>query len=311
MYVLQEAVLSSQIEGTQSSLEQILRYDASRDSAPMSQVADLEETTNYVKAMNLGLEKLARYERLDLAFIRDVHRVLMTGVRGGDKTPCEFRIEQNWVGPKNASIEKAIYIPPTPADMAIALQDFERYLPDRRIPVLLVAGMAHAQFETIHPFRDGNGRIGRLLIPLLLCQREVLRKPLLYVSLYLKARREEYYAALQGIREHGDWEAWLEFFLRGVAEVAEDATRLAREIATLREAHRKAANWKHGYALIDAIYRKPVFTVRMIETVSGLDFSVVNSGVKRLVELGFVEESTGHQRNRLFILSPYLSLFRA
>ena len=223
MYVRQEAVLSSQIEGTQSTLEDVLRFEV--DETGRNSPKDIREVVNYVNAMNHGLERL-RQLPLCNRLIREIHETLMSGVRGGDRTPGEFRRTQNWIGPPGCTLNTASFVPPSVADMVAALDQLERFLHDRiSLPHLIHCGLAHAQFESIHPFLDGNGRVGRLLITFLLCEREILHRPLLYLSAYLKARRIEYYDRLTAIRFDGDWEGWIKFFLRGVFEVSVAATQ--------------------------------------------------------------------------------------
>ena len=229
MYVRQEAVLSSQIEGTQSTLEDVLQFEV--DETGQKLPKDIREVVNYVHAMNHGIERL-KVLPLCNRLIREIHDMLMSGVRGGDRTPGEFRRTQNWIGPPGCALNTASFIPPSVADMNDALDQLERFLHDHTsLPHLIHCGLAHAQFESIHPFLDGNGRVGRLLITFLLCEREVLHRPLLYLSAYLKARRLEYYDRLTAIRFDGDWEGWLKFFLRGVFEVSVAATRTARRIS--------------------------------------------------------------------------------
>lgn len=236
MYVRQEAVLSSQIEGTQSTLEDVLEFEAGgrRPDRPR----DVEEVVNYVRAMNHGLRLLSELP-LSLRLLREIHRELLQGVRGAHRSPGEFRRSQNWIGPAGCSLDEAQFVPPPPHEMGDALHAFERFLHDREgLPSLVHCGLAHAQFETIHPFLDGNGRVGRLLITLLLCERQILARPLLYLSFYLKAHRAQYYDRLTAIRTEGDWEGWLRFFLRGVYEVSRSATDTSRAILELRERHR-------------------------------------------------------------------------
>ncbi len=281
MYVRQEAVLSSQIEGTQSTLEDVLQFEVneSRRSLPK----DVREVVNYVKAMNYGLERL---ERLPLCnrLLREIHEVLMTGVRGGERTPGEFRRSQNWIGPQGCTLSDANFVPPSVGDMADALDQLERFLHDRAsLPHLVHCGLAHAQFETIHPFLDGNGRVGRLLITFLLCERGVLHRPLLYLSAYLKARRAEYYDRLTAIRMDGDWEGWIKFFLRGVFEVSESATRTARRILELRESHRKAVE---NPQLLDYLFEQPLVAVGMVKDRLGCTFPTASKVVTQYVEPG-------------------------
>lgn len=218
MYVKHEAVFSSQIEGTQSTLEDVLEYEVNPKGE--ARPKDVEEVVNYVRAMNHGLGRLSELP-LSLRLIREIHAQLLEGVRGGERAPGEFRRTQNWIGPAGCTLRDAELIPPPPHEMHIALDNFEKFLHDQTsLPVLIHCGLAHAQFETIHPFLDGNGRIGRPLIPLLLCDRKILERPLLYPSTYFKAHRAQYYDRLMATRDDGDWEGWLKFFLRGVYEVS-------------------------------------------------------------------------------------------
>lgn len=221
MYVRHEAVLSSQIEGTQSSLDDVLQFqiDATGKELPK----DVEEVVNYVNAMNYGLERIASLP-LSLRLIREIHERLMAGVRRAERTPGEFRRSQNWIGPQGCTLSNATFMPPPVHEMQAAVDNFEKFLHDATVPVLIQCALAHAQFETIHPFLDGNGRIGRLLITLLLCERKVLHRPLLYLSLFLKVHRSEYYDRLTAIRRDGNWEGWLKFFLGGILEVSQSAT---------------------------------------------------------------------------------------
>lgn len=311
MYVRQEAVLSSQIEGTQSTLEDVLRFelDAKGHDAP----SDVADVVNYVQAMNHGLERLKTLP-LSLRLIREIHAILLTGVRGGDRTPGEFRREQNWIGPAGCSIHAATFVPPPVEHLAAALADLERFLHEPTLPLLIHCGLVHAQFETIHPFIDGNGRIGRLLITLLLCERQVLQLPLLYLSYYLKAHRAEYYDRLMAVRNDGNWEGWLSFFLRGIAEVSQAATATARAILTLREEHRQliAAQMEGstaGLRLLDRLFEQPLLTVRLVEGQLGCSYATAAKLIESFVQLGLLRETTGWQRNRRFRYDPYLALF--
>ena len=311
MYVRQEAVLSSQIEGTQASLDDLLEYEAGdigkRDNA------DVEEVVNHVAAMNHGLRRLTDLP-LSLRLIREIHAELLKGVRGRDREPGEFRRSQNWIGPAGCTLATASYVPPPHHEMVPALGDLERFMHDRTQPVLLRAGLVHAQFETIHPFLDGNGRVGRLLITFLLCADGVLSRPLLYLSHYLKRNRAEYYDRLQAIRETGAWEEWLQFFLGGVAEVAEQASMTARRILELREEQRAAlgnAGRPGGSVLraLDVLFEHPVLTVSQLANALDVTFPAAAAVANRLVEAGVLTETTGRQRNRRFRFAPYLSLF--
>lgn len=313
MYVRQEAVLSSQIEGTQSTLEDVLQYEM--DARGRGYPKDVEEVVNYVRAMNYGLERLPALP-LSLRLIREIHAELMRGVRGQHRTPGEFRRSQNWIGPENCTLATATFVPPPVAEMHGALDNLEEFLHDTGQPVLIHCGLAHAQFETIHPFLDGNGRVGRLLITFLLCQRGVLRRPLLYLSHYLKAHRAEYYDRLMAVRNDGDWEGWIRFFLRGIEQVSREATETAQAILRLRENHRErigqqAERSTQGFQLLEMLYEHPIITVRMAEKHLGCSYATANKLVEQFVRLGLLEEMTGYQRNRRFRYAPYLALFQA
>jgi Fic family protein len=312
MYVKHEAVLSSQIEGTQSTLEDVLQFEI--DAAGQDVPKDVEEVVNYVQAMNYGIERLKTLP-LSLRLIREIHAELLKGVRGASRSPGEFRASQNWIGAAGGNLSNAVFVPPPPFEMKEALDNLEKFLHDDSLPVLIQCALAHAQFETIHPFLDGNGRVGRLLITFLLCEREILRKPLLYLSYYLKAHRAEYYDRLTAIRLDGNWEGWIKFFLRGVAEVSQSATETARAILDLREKNRQtiiedatnvAAN---GLKLLDYLYSQPVITVRNVQVVLPSAFRTANKLVEQFVKLGLLEEMTGQKRNRVYIYKPYMNLF--
>lgn len=307
MYVRHEAVLSSQIEGTQSSLQDVLEYEA---NSPTDKPRDIEETVNYVRAMNYGLERLKTLP-LSLRLIREIHERLLSGVRGQRSPPGEFRTSQNWIGPKGCPLSEAEFIPPPPHEMNQALSDYEKFLHDRETkPVLLQAGFAHAQFETIHPFLDGNGRVGRLLIMLLLCERDVLSKPLLYPSYFFKAHRSQYYDRLMAIRTDGDWEGWIQFFLQGVFEVSEAATATARAILELREKHRsQLTGTSNGLQLLDSLFEQPVISVRDAQRTIKSSYVTANNLIRQMERLNILRETTGQQRNRRFRYDPYVRLF--
>jgi Fic family protein len=311
MYVRREAVYSSQIEGTQSTLDDVLEYEL--DAAGRELPSDVEEVVNYVAAMNHGLERLQTLP-LSLRLIREIHAELLKGVRGADRSPGEFRTTQNWIAPAGTPLAQATYVPPPIAEMQNALNNLERFLhEEHNLPVLIVSGLAHAQFETIHPFLDGNGRVGRLLITFLLCHRGVLQRPLLYLSYFLKRHRAEYYDRLMAIREDGDWEGWFRFFLRGIAETAEEATQTARAIVQLRELHRAVIQDHHlgdnGQRLLDMLFYQPIINVNRVKLTLNMSFAGANKLVKQMADLGLLEEITGAQRNRRFRYRPYLALF--
>jgi Fic family protein len=310
MYVRREAVLSSQIEGTQSTLEDLLEVELEPGSS--GRYGDVADIVNYIGAMNYGLDRLNELP-LSLRLIREIHSELLRDGRGSDATPGEFRKTQNWIGPPGASLSRATFVPPPVPEMTEALGDFESFLhvqSDR--PTLIDVGLAHAQFETIHPFIDGNGRVGRLLISFLLVHRGILRRPLLYLSSYFKLHRAEYYDRLMATRRSGDWEGWLRFFLRGVAETATEATQTAERIFELRERHRTLVmneTGPNGLKLLSALFRRPLVNVNSVARELEVTFPTANRLAGRFQELGMLHEVTGQQRSRLFRYEPYLELF--
>ena len=308
-YVRREAVLSSQIEGTQSSLDDVLAHEVEARTHELP--ADVAETVNYVRAMRIGLSLL---DELPLSgrLIRRVHEELMAGVRGQERSPGEFRKTQNWIGPAGCTLETAAFVPPAPDDLPAAVRDFEVFLNGSDDPPLVLAGLAHAQFETIHPFLDGNGRVGRLLITLLLVQRRLLARPLLYLSLFLKQNRSEYYDRLDAIRTHGDWEGWLRFFLAGVAITADDAARVAGELVALTEEHRRVAIdqnlGKYGRPLLDLLAEQPIVTIKYASARLGSTPTTVGRLLDRMTSLGMIVELTGRQRYRVYRYTPFLDV---
>jgi Fic family protein len=313
-YIRKEAVLSSQIEGTQSSLSDLLLFE--NEQAPGVPLDDVEETSNYIAAMSHGLERI-RSGQLPLSnrLLREVHQLLMSGVRGGDKAPGEFRRTQNWLGgtrPGNAR-----FVPPPASEVVPAMSDLEKFLHDdpEPTPILVKAALAHVQFETIHPFLDGNGRVGRLLITLLLCSEKVLQQPLLYLSLYFKQNRDAYYDQLQRVRTEGAWEDWLEFFLEGVVAVAGSATTTARSIRELIEKDREVIHdLGRGAASALRVHelagRRIVLTAGATARILGLSVPTVNAAVARLEEAGILREVTGRKRGRVFVYHAYLALLQ-
>jgi Fic family protein len=313
MYVRKEAVLSSQIEGTQSSLQDLLAAEAQlyTPEAPK----DVDEVVNYVAAMNYGLTRLSDLP-VSVRLIREIHEKLLDGVRGSRLTPGELRRTQNWIGPGGCSLSEATFVPPPPQIVPQALGDLEKFLHAKNdLPLLIKIGLAHAQFETIHPFLDGNGRVGRLLITFLLCESGVLHKPVLYLSYYFKRHRQTYYDLLQAIRDKGAWEDWLQFFLRGVAEVSLQATDTSRRILALRETHRAQIAENLGYSagnghrVLERLYERPIMSVNEVRDLTGTTFPAANSLVERLVKIGILTEVTGQTRNRRFRYDAYVRLF--
>ncbi len=265
--------------------------------------------------MNYGLERLANLP-VSTRLIREIHERLMRDVRGANLQPGELRQSQNWIGPAGATLSNASFVPPPAHAVPEALSDLERFVHSKdTLPALVRIGLAHAQFETIHPFLDGNGRVGRLLITFLLCEQTILQSPVLYLSHYLKAHRAEYYERLQKIRTEGDWEPWLKFFLRGVAAVSGEATETARSILRLREADsrkiidnlgRVAGN---GLIVHAELFRFPLISVKAVSELIGVSFPSANRLMERLVELGILGEVTGNARNRVFGYTSYVRLF--
>ncbi|HUP20922.1 MAG TPA: Fic family protein [Gemmatimonadota bacterium] len=309
MYVRKEAVLSSQIEGTQSSLEDVLEYEAGAHTDDLPR--DVDEVYNHVRALNHGLARLPELP-LSLRLLREIHAVLMENVRGGEKEPGEFRRSQNWIGPAGTPLRDAVFVPPPPHEMKQSLGDLERYLHSGK-PDLVAAGVAHCQFETIHPFLDGNGRLGRLLIALMLCERERLRRPLLYLSHYLRRHRQRYYDMLTAVREDGDWESWLKFFLTGVAEVAREGTETARRITRLQERDRRIVadeiRGTYRFPFLDLLFRYPSVTARFVESRLNVAYGTANNLIHRFEGAGILEEVTGQQRYRRYRYRDYMDLF--
>ncbi len=314
MYVRREAVLSSQIEGTEASLIDLLEYEAEPERAERR--VDVAEITNYIGALRYGLERV-RELPLSLRLIREIHERLMTGVRGGEaaKTPGEFRRSQNWIGGPDP--QTARFVPPPVEEMHRCLHELEAFLhAESDLPTLIRAGLAHAQFETIHPFLDGNGRVGRLLITFVLSHEGILPEPILYLSIFFKRHRQEYYDRLQAIREKGDWEGWLAFFLEGVAEVSNEATTTARRIVDLREAERARIGQQLGrragsaLQLLEHLFRNPVVNVKGVQQATGLSQPAANALANALEDAGVLREITGRKSYRVFGFDRYLQLFR-
>lgn len=313
MYVRKEAVLSSQIEGTQSSLQDLLAAEAAlyAPEAPK----DVDEVINYVSAMNHGLRRLPELP-VSIRLIREIHEKLLADVRGHHLTPGELRTSQNWIGAGGCTLAEATFVPPPPEVVADSLGSLEGFLHAYSdLPVLIKIGLAHAQFETIHPFLDGNGRVGRLLITFLLMSSGVLHKPVLYLSYYLKRHRARYYELLQAIRDAGDWEAWLSFFLTGVSEVSAQASDTAKRILALREAHRtliaerlgRAAG--SGHRVLEHLFERPIVSVNEVRDLIGFTYTAANQLVDRMVEIEILQEITGQARNRRFRYGSYIALF--
>ena len=311
-YVRKEAVLSSQIEGTQSSLSDLLIFEL--EDAPGAPNVDVHEVSNYVAAMKHGLNRLKDNFPLSNRLIREAHKILLSHGRGSSKTPGEFRRSQNWIGGTRPG--NAIYVPPPETVLQDCMAEFERFLhaEDDGLPVLLRAGLAHVQFETIHPFLDGNGRVGRLLITLLLCQAGILHQPMLYLSLYFKQHRSEYYELLNNVRLTGNWEAWLTFFLEGVKFTADVAVGTVQRLNIMfredRDRIEEVAGRKTGSALRvhEALKSRLLLSLPATRLETGLSFHATASAMDLLVSLGIAREITGKRRDRLYVYDKYLSI---
>jgi Fic family protein len=311
-YVRKEAVLSSQIEGTQSSMADLLLFESEETcGVPLD---DLQEVCCYVNAMNYALHRIREDGfPISLRLIRETHSLLLAKGRGQRKTPGEFRRSQNWVGGSRPG--NAVYVPPPPDRLMDCLGSLEKFIHDDpvRTPILVKAGLAHVQFESIHPFLDGNGRMGRLLITLLLCAEEALAGPLLYLSLYFKRNRDRYYQLLQAVRDTGDWESWMRFFLTGVHETAQQAVQTSRTVLKLFEDDRRkieALGRSAGSALRvhQLLQKRPIVGIPRTAEELGLTAHTVSSAMRAMAELGTVRELTGKQRGRLFAYAPYLDI---
>jgi Fic family protein len=310
-YVRKEALLSSQIEGTQSSFSDLLLYES--EEVPGVPLDDVQEVSCYVAALNHGLQLIREGLPPSVRLIRETHQVLLSKGRGSNKLPDQFRSDQNWIGGTRAS--NALFVPPPHEEIMKCMGDLEKFLNDipERTPVLLKAALAHVQFETIHPFRDGNGRLGRLLITLLLCAEEALSEHLLYLSLFFKTNRQQYYQLLQQVRMTGDWEAWLTFFLEGVRTTSQQASNTARRILALFEEDRQKIE-KIGRAAGSALrvhqfmYRKPMCSIPMAAEALELTRPTIASAMRQFEELQIVREITGKQRDRLYVYRAYLDI---
>lgn len=310
-YVRKEAVLSSQIEGTQSSLSDLLMFE--NDEIPGVPMHDVQEVSNYVAAMNYGLERMRSGFPLSLRLICEIHNVLLSHGRGAEKQPGEFRRSQNWIGGSRPG--NAAFVPPPPELVMDCMSNLELFLHEDRLdlPLLIKAGLVHVQFETIHPFLDGNGRLGRLLITFLLCAQEVIREPILYLSLYLKTHRAAYYELLNRVRATGDWEAWLHFFLTGIKETADQAASAARRIVGLFEQHGRQIETLGRPAasvlrVFQHVQRNPIVSVPATAKAIGISAPTVAKSLEHMQQLGILRETTGRERHRLFVYDPYLSI---
>lgn len=309
-YLTKEAVLSSKIEGTQATLSDVLKFRA-RDESKKRSVGDVKEVANYINALEYGLQRI-RDSEIDLGLIKGLHRILMTGVRGEDKEPGEFRKMQNWIGNEGTDIGDATFIPPAPDLLFGPLREFVDYLGEKDVPLLTQTAMMHYFFEAIHPFRDGNGRIGRLLITLFLCKREALSKPLLYLSAFFEKNREAYYGWLLKVSQKSEYEGWLKFFLRGIKEQAADAVERARQLVLLREEYhyklREGKAVQNASRVLDRLFENPFTTIPKVEEFLGVSYPTAKRAIADLEETGIIEEITGQERNKLYCATEVLRI---
>lgn len=313
-YVRKEAVLSSQIEGTRSSLADVLEFEAGAERRTYPR--DVREVVNYIRALNNALRRVRGGEPISLALIQETHRELLAGVRGGEDKPGQLKTRQNWIGPPGSSPAIADYVPPPPDETAAAMAALVSFVEQATSdPPILKASVAHSQFETIHPFLDGNGRIGRLLVTLLLAKWGVLRRPVLYLSYFFLKNREEYIRRLQRVRDDGDWEGWVGFFLKGVSETSTQATGTARAILALKTDHEstiartlKGTRAGSGQMLLGYLFRRPVVSVGELSKHLGTTFPTASHLVDDFVRMGLLTEITGQKRYRFFRYQPYIDL---
>lgn len=311
MYVKKEALLSSQIEGTQASLEGVLEFEA--DLTPKEDVNEIKEVINYIKALNYGMERLNELP-MSLQLIGGIHENLLEGTRGASLYPGEFRKFQNYIGTPGATLHEAIFVPPPPEMVITAMEELEKFFQNKdNIPPLVKIALIHAQFETIHPFLDGNGRMGRLLITFYLFWKGILSKPLLYLSFYLKKNRAQYYDLLMKVRTEGAWEDWIRFFLMGVSETSQEAANTAREIIKLKEnlitrLYENSVSSVYAVKLIDLLFEIPVISNKNVVERLKVSNVTANELVRRFVEIGILREITGKKRYKRYIFTDYVKI---
>ncbi|MCJ7507128.1 MAG: Fic family protein [candidate division Zixibacteria bacterium] len=310
-YVRREAVASSRIEGTQASLSDLFFFEAGDTEKPKA--PDVREVRNYVWAMEFGIKRLEELP-VSVRLICEIHKILMEDVRGENKTPGELRRKQNWIGPSGCLLNDATFVPPPVEEMKQALSDWEKYLHSNPgAPPLVQCALMHYQFESIHPFLDGNGRVGRLLITFFLCERGYLTQPLLYLSAFFDRFKDEYYSRLLAISQKGDWRGWIEFFLRGVATQAKDAISDAKKILDLHAEYQKSLEGtkripETSHRLIDEVFSNPVISISQLSHRWGIPFNSVKGGVSRLVKIGILQEVTARRRNKIYIAPKLMEL---
>jgi Fic family protein len=310
MYIKKEALLSSQIEGTQASLEDLLEYE---NGVSIDNVNDVKEVVNYVKAIKYGIERLETLP-MSTRLIKELHAILLDNTRGQHKTPGEFKRSQNWIGAGNATLKTAAFVPPSPEDAYAAMSDLENYIhSDSIYPLLIDCALVHYQFETIHPFLDGNGRVGRLLITLYLFWKGVIEKPILYPSYYLKQHRQEYYDRLMTVRQTGNYEQWVLFFLKSITEASSAAINDTKSILALRKDD-QALLWEKKISsplatmLLDALFSTPIIAVKDIEQRFAVSYPTASALIKNFVDIGILREITGQKRAKRFVYGRYMAI---
>lgn len=309
-YVRKEALLSSQIEGTQCSLEEVLQIDEN-----VSEVKPVHEVVNYINAMNYGLDRLKELP-MSLRLIHEIHKVLLSGVRGKEKVPGEYKRGQNWIGPPACNLNEALFVPPPPNMMVELMGDWEKYYyANTNYTDLVKAGILHAHFETIHPYADGNGRLGRLMITFLLCEKKILQAPLLYLSLFFKEHRSDYYRLLMDVRFKGGWEDWLHFFLRGVRSVSNEAAETAHEIREMHNRHRalineKLSRYKLAIPLYDLVCKNPIISISMAMKKLDTGYPTVKNAFTGLIEVGILKPHRMETKEKLFSYQDYLEVLK-
>jgi len=310
-YIRREAVSSSRIEGTLTSLSDLFFFESAESEKP--RVPDVIEVRNYVKAMEYGLQRLAKLP-VSTRLVREIHKVLMENVRGGNATPGELRKSQNWIGPPGCILNNATYVPPPVNEMKKSLSDWEKFIHSKQdIPILIQCALMHYQFEAIHPFLDGNGRIGRLLITFFLCERKYLTQPLLYVSAFFDRFRKEYYSRLLAVSQRGEWNQWIQFFLNGVITQSTEAISDAEVILSLHAEYRRLIEEskkvpESAYRLCEEIFLNPVVSISTLSKKWQIPFNSVKTGVNRLIKLGILREEADRKRNKLFVASKLMEL---
>jgi Fic family protein len=308
MYVRKEALLSSQIEGTQASLEDIFEYES---KATVENIHDVQEVVNYIKAMNHGLKRLKEFP-ISIRLLKEIHQILLSETRGREKTPGEFKRSQNWIGPAGSTLKNASFIPPPPHEAMDAMGQLELYLHNgNELPILINCALIHYQFETIHPFLDGNGRLGRLLITFYLCWKGVMQKPMLYLSYFFKLHRQEYYDRLNLVREQGDYEQWVTFFLKGIIVTCQSALETIKNVLSIADKHKKLLLKKkiaspYAIVLLDYLLTHPHVSIQQVSDQLQISYQTAATLIQQFEELGLLKEFTGRKRDRRFSYWEYL-----